>query len=648
MAAWTSAPPKERRAPCTGPAVGTACCGEPVAAGGSTAQWRGQPNSVKSPLSEYNKPFRRNHEAIAAGGWLTGAVCALLTARSADLPQSPFLWMVGVSATMTAVRGAAAWRLWSEKRRLSGRGLTFISMRDLLAKMRGHAAHLWLGYGFEWDQRHTQKVHEILKSDKASILPSQEGLGWRWMHGLEKKETDIYQALEDTAGHMLVVGTTGSGKTRTMDLLVAQAVARGEAVFIIDPKGDKDLRDAAKKACERLGAPERFVFFHPGFPEESARINPLQNFSRPTELATRIAELIPSETGADPFKAFAQMALNNIVQGLITTGEHPTLVSIRRHLESGPDQLVINAVSAHCDAKMPNWRQLASPYREKARDRRQLATAMAKFYFEEVQGVSPSSDLEGLLSMHQHDRDHFSRMVASLFPVLNMLTSGKIGELLSPDEKAVDDARPITDSGKIIKGGDVAYIGLDSLSDSMVGSAIGSIMLSDLAAVAGERYNYGVGLRPVNVFIDEAAEVINDRFIQILNKGRGAKMRLIVATQTFADFAARTGSTHKARQVLGNINNVIALRVLDAETQKYIVDGLPKTRVRYVLQSQSNSLSSDEPTMFSGGSDQRLMEEEADLFPAPLLGNLPNLEFVAKLSGGRLWKGRVPILKNED
>jgi len=32
------------------------------------------------------------------------------------------------------------------------------------------------------------------------------------------------------------------------------------------------------------------------------------------------------------------------------------------------------------------------------------------------------------------------------------------------------------------------------------GSAIGSILLADLAAVAGDRYNYGVSDRPVNVF----------------------------------------------------------------------------------------------------------------------------------------------------
>lgn len=133
----------------------------------------------------------------------------------------------------------------------------------------------------------------------------------------------------------------------------------------------------------------------------------------------------------------------------------------------------------------------------------------------------------------------------------------------------------------------VAYIGLDSLTDSMVGSAIGSLFLSDLTTVAGDRYNFGVNNKPVNIFVDEAAEVINDPFIQLLNKGRGAKLRLFVATQTFADFAARMGSKDKALQVLGNINNTFSLRVIDPETQKFITDNLPKTRLNYVMRTQA-------------------------------------------------------------
>jgi len=246
--------------------------------------------------------------------------------------------------------------------------------------------------------------------------------------------------------------------------------------------------------------------------------------------------------------------------------------------------------------------------------------------------------------MFEHDSTHFSKMVANLLPIMNMLTSGEIGKLLSPDADDFFDQRPISDSARIINNAQVAYIGLDSLTDGMVGSAIGALFLSDLTAVAGDRYNYGVDNKPVNVFVDEAAEVINDPFIQLLNKGRGAGIRLFVATQTFADFAARMGAKDKALQVLGNINNTISLRVIDPDTQKYVSENLPKTRLKYVMRDQGHGTDSNNPVLYSGSQGERLMEEEADLFAPQLLGMLPNLEYVAKLGAARVVKGRVPIL----
>ncbi len=80
------------------------------------------------------------------------------------------------------------------------------------------------------------------------------------------------------------------------DILISQAILRGEAVIIIDPKGDKEMW-TMHDACEAMGQPERFVSFHPAFPEESVRIDPLRNFTRVTEIASRLAALIPSEAG---------------------------------------------------------------------------------------------------------------------------------------------------------------------------------------------------------------------------------------------------------------------------------------------------------------------------------------------------------------
>ena len=100
-------------------------------------------------------------------------------------------------------------------------------------------------------QKHAQLAYEILKRDVSTLIPTDhQRMGSAWIHGLEISESAVRQPIQHTAGHTLIVGTTGAGKTRAFDLLVTQAVLRGEAVIIIDPKGDKDLMASAKRACQ--------------------------------------------------------------------------------------------------------------------------------------------------------------------------------------------------------------------------------------------------------------------------------------------------------------------------------------------------------------------------------------------------------------
>jgi conjugal transfer pilus assembly protein TraD len=128
-----------------------------------------------------------------------------------------------------------------------------------------------------------------------------------------------------------------------------------------------------------------------------------------------------------------------------------------------------------------------------------------------------------------------------------MLTSGELGELLSPSEMDPSGNRPILDTSNIIRGKHVFYVGLDSLSDAIVSSAIGSILLADFASVAGMIYNSGQKMGRFSLFVDEAAEVVNLPFIQILNKGRGAGFQVVMATQTLPDIVARLGDEARGR-----------------------------------------------------------------------------------------------------
>ena len=80
---------------------------------------------------------------------------------------------------------------------------------------------------------------------------------------------------------------------------------------------------------------------------------------------------------------------------------------------------------------------------------------------------------------------------------------------------------------------------------------------------------------------------------------------------------------------------------------KYFSDNCMKTKINYVMHTQSTSISADNPMTASANSGERLMEEEAELVPPQVLGMLPDLEYFASLSGGKIFKGRLPILSEE-
>lgn len=597
---------------------------------------------------EFEVPWRPNFEARMMLVWSVGALFILLVSSWAPVFRG-FGATLAIGCTIGGlIRGVQAYRRMVVDKRLTYFGKEFITLDALknLARKAADARQYWLGRGFPWSDIEATKLHTLMSMGVVRTIGrvAQHHEGAYWVHGLAA-EADLFSEVTNLVGHTLIVGSTRVGKTRLFDVLIAQAIFRGEAVIIIDPKGDHGLAQNARAACESNGELDRFVYFHPAHPDRSACIDPLRNWNRKTELASRVAALIPSETGADPFTAFGWKVLNDITNGIIATGNRPNLVQLRRYVEGGPESLLQQALKMHFTANVRDWESRVAAYLRKYKDR-QLQAYVA-FYQEVGINEAQSVDLDGLISTYEHNRDHFQKMIASLIPILSMLTSGPLQELLSPDFDPGHE-RLVTDMSKVIRGNKVVYIGLDSLADSTVGSAIGSIMLADLAAVAGDRYNYGIQtLTPVNLFIDEAAEVLNQPAIQLMNKGGGADFRVTIATQTFADFASRLGDENKARQVLANTNNKIALRVLDSETQKYIAEGMPQTKVRSMALRYGHNVDTHIHDEYSASYQEQILEEEAELFPAAMLGELPPLHFIARLSGGRTLKGRIPILVTE-
>ncbi|HEY8098327.1 MAG TPA: conjugative transfer system coupling protein TraD [Methylobacter sp.] len=601
--------------------------------------------------NNYDPYIRKPYELYIAGAWFVAT--ATTFASYIVLPGGNSMlipWVCfGFMTLQSAVKGLD----------LIGRGkigemLTFLDVDKLLKLSKPE--RMWFGWGFDWTPIHTQRAVDYMLSG-VKMSHDQEHPGSPWIHGLNRgKENEVLIPLKSLEGHTIMFGTTGAGKTRAYEVMVTQAIHRGDTVIMIDPKGDKELRDRMELECKRAGRDRSFLFFHPAFPRLSIRLDPMRNFTRTTEIASRIAALLPSQTGgSDAFTAFAFRALNLVAQGLLEKGKRPSIKQLRYFIEGGAESLLVDAIECHANRVDPDWKISAEPFfvKAKAGKAKKMETITNPDWLAIIEwyrttwsnGPKGSEGIDGLLSLVEHNRMHFSKMIASLIPVLNMLTSGELGDLLSPDEEDENDKRPILDTSNIIAGKHVLYVGLDSLSDSIVSSAIGSIVLADFASVAGMIYNSGNKPGRISMFVDEAAEVVNLPFIQILNKGRGAGFQVVMATQTLPDIVARLGDEARARQVVGNCNNLITLRIKDGDTQKFVVETFGQTWIKTVQQSISNAVNSSENIInYSGNSGQSLTFGEHDLFPQHLLGQLPNFHYIASIAGGRVIKGRLPII----
>jgi conjugative coupling factor TraD (SXT/TOL subfamily) len=266
--------------------------------------------------------------------------------------------------------------------------------------------------------------------------------------------------------------------------------------------------------------------------------------------------------------------------------------------------------------------------------------------------------LDGLLSAFKYDKTYFDKIVSSVGPLMEKLTTGNIAELISPDYLSEDDKRPIFEWLDVIRRKGIVYVGLDALTDTTVASAVGNSMFADLVSVAGHIYKHGVQepgdaerpktaatLPTISMHADEFNELIGDEFVPLLNKAGGAGFQVTAYTQTWSDVEAKIGSRAKAGQVAGNFNTMIMLRVKELATAEMLTEQLPRVEV-FTLMSVSGVDDSSDPTSgidFKSRNEDRISVSEVPMLTPAELVRLPKGQAFALLEGGRLWKLRMPL-----
>lgn len=254
-----------------------------------------------------------------------------------------------VSAFMAGIRLKSGMAVLKDRAALAGSALELISCRvfahRLLRARRDMArkgdtetfAPVWFGRGFDWGPEHAQKLYELSKIDVERLIPHRNicrrltgtepkdprTVGLAAIDGLESRKKDIWVSEKTLEGGTLIVGTTQAGKGVLLTSLVTQAILRGEAVIVIDPKMSSRLKNAVTAAAKLANRSDP-LFFHPNAPD-GIRINPLTHFERPSEIASRLTAVM-ADSG--PFTSFAWSAVNVVVNLLVHVGRTPSIASI--------------------------------------------------------------------------------------------------------------------------------------------------------------------------------------------------------------------------------------------------------------------------------------------------------------------------------
>jgi hypothetical protein len=314
-----------------------------------------------------------------------------------------------------------------------------------------------------------------------------------------------------TGIHALVLGATGAGKTVTQAAIAQAHILAGLPAIVLDPKGDRFLRETLRGAAERMGVP-----FRCWSPQGSAVYNP---FARggPTEVTDKA--LAGHEWTEPHYELATQRLLLKVTRTLRAAGKWPPTLSALAHYMD-PEQLDLLATGVGGET----------------------ADAISAY----VDGLSAraKADLGG-------GRDR-----------LSVLAEGELGPLLDPGI----GAGPEIDLAQALRQGEVVYFHIDADRFPAASKLLGAALVIDLVTLTAEIQG---GEAPGLLLIDEFAALAADQVSRLFGRARSAGLSVLLGTQSLADLRAarlRDDSDTLTEQVLTNVSYAVVHREADPDS----------------------------------------------------------------------------------
>lgn len=355
----------------------------------------------------------------------------------------------------------------------------------------------------------------------------------------------VTMAEKEFETHGVVLGATGSGKTITLQTMIAGLLDVGWHVVVLDLKEDTKkggLRDFCRDYS--LAHTLRFQELTLSSERPAFWFNPLHEMTADEMLST----MLSMQTFDDGYwQAINKAMLGQLVQlcyyawkAAPDEFDRPDMYAIGKILKSGNLANATKRMIAVVTETIPSL------------DKEDFGSLINP-----AQAEAQSADGLGSRIVHMYNSDVGKRALRPM----------------SPDQLPLD----VTSDG-------VSYIGLNTLGVPELSSVVSMSVLMRLSALAGQRTTgqTEVGEQRMAIVIDEANWIDRKSVMNLLSRARSAKIAVILATQGPQDWNDANGEDWDA--ITQNTNFSIVMRQGNERSAEMCADLLGKRKVSTLLQ----------------------------------------------------------------
>ncbi|WP_372683767.1 type IV secretory system conjugative DNA transfer family protein [Desulfosarcina sp.] len=395
----------------------------------------------------------------------------------------------------------------------------------------------------------------------------------------------------DRIGHIGCFGTTRIGKSKLIEHMVTQDIAKGYSVVVVDPKGDLELFSKIVQTAYDNKRANELCLINPIYPDFSATINPLAYYFSPEEIVNHVVSGVQAKDAY--FHNVAYETTLVIVLGLLALKEKAT-----------PD-LSINfaEIGRRCGAQ----------------EIEDLTATLSK-----IEDPGAREIVHIANKILQAREEFFGKVTSSLRTVLTALSIGNMGRIIGR-ARSNRFVKRLENGQRVI-----LVVQTGSMLSGKVSDMMARILISMIQSFIGRRFASGQKIDPpLAIYIDEFSNACYIGIEDLFNKAGGAGAMVNVFTQSLADITAAIGE-QMARKILDNLNTKIFMRVNDPQTARYVSES-SGTRKKY------------DPFLQLGGGITMRCAEEAAVRPEDVLNLRKRIFYLFGINGR--YKGKTELVK---